>query len=93
MARVARVQMERNRYWIYKALENRLGEKENALVLDRRRDKYVLLLPDYMLECSLSATGLPTLVPEDNVRVVIQEADARAKFLSVSLDSISSPDN
>jgi len=81
---VVRLQAARQRYWILKFLEERVGRKEEAMVLEQRRDKYVVLLTDYMMECQLSVSGRPGLKPEDCLEVVIQKADARHELLAVS---------
>jgi exoribonuclease-2 len=51
MADVGRVQFRRNRFWLLKHLEGRIGEKEEAIVLQRRRNAYAILLKAYMIEC------------------------------------------
>lgn len=82
MSSVGRIQFMRRRYWLLKHLESRRGQREEALVLDKRRDAYMVMLKDYMLECKLPASGI-TLKPNDLVQVVIQHADARKDLLSL----------
>ncbi|MCK7513231.1 MAG: hypothetical protein MZV70_60520 [Desulfobacterales bacterium] len=53
MSRVGRLQAGRQRYWLLKYLEQRVGQKAEAIVLVRRRNSYQVLLTDYMLECDL----------------------------------------
>ena len=83
MTHVSRVQYRRKRYWLLKHLEGRIGEKEEAIVLNRRKSDYVALLPEYMMECMLPISGGLTLKPEDMVQVTIQHANARKDVLSV----------
>ncbi len=82
MSNVGRIQYMRRRYWLLKYLEARRGEREEALVLDKRRDAYMVMLKEYMLECKLPAGGL-NLKPNDLVQVVIQHADARKDLISI----------
>lgn len=83
MSRVFMVQRSRNRYWLLKYLEGRVGTKEEAIVLTRRRNAYQILLKEYMIECDLPlATGI-NLKPEDLIQVTIQQVDARRDRLSV----------
>jgi exoribonuclease-2 len=54
LRQVARIQYRRHRYWLLKYLQSRTGQKEEAMVLYKRRDGYMILLQNYMLECRLS---------------------------------------
>ena len=83
MADVGRVQFRRNRYWLLKHLEGRIGDKEEAIVLQRRRNAYSILLKAYMIECPLPQSSGIDLKPEDLVQVTIQHVNARNNTLSV----------
>jgi exoribonuclease-2 len=78
-------QNRRQRYWLLKYLEGRTGQKEEAIVLERRRDGYVLLLTQYLLECRLSQSASWHLKPQDLAQVTIQHVDARREVLTVFL--------
>jgi exoribonuclease-2 len=84
MATVGRLQAARHRYRLLKYLEGRVGEREEAIVLTRRRHGYQVLLTSYMLECDMAASGVE-LRPESLVQVVIQQANARRDVLTVFL--------
>ncbi len=83
MAAVGRIQFRRNRYWLLKHLEGRIGDKEEAIVLQRRRNTYTVLLKAYMIECNLPQSSGIDLKPEDLVQVTIQHVNARSNTLSV----------
>jgi exoribonuclease-2 len=83
MADVGRIQFRRNRYWLLKHLEGRIGEKEEAIVLQRRRNTYSILLTAYMIECALPQSSGIDLKPEDLVQITIQHVNARRNRLSV----------
>ncbi|WP_419661927.1 ribonuclease catalytic domain-containing protein [Desulfosarcina variabilis] len=83
MANIGRIQFRRNRYWLLKHLEERIGEKEEAIVLQRRRNAYTILLKNYMIECALPQSSGIDLKPEDLVQVTIQHVNARNNILSV----------
>jgi exoribonuclease-2 len=85
MSRVANLQFRRNRYWLLKYLEGRTGQREEALVLVKRRNGYLVLLTEYMIECSLTQSGSVNLKPEDLVQVTLQHVDARKDQLVVFL--------
>ena len=83
MAAVSRVQHNRHTYWLLRYLEDRVGEKTEAIVLQRRRNAYQVLLTEYMVECDMPlGVGRP-LKPEEVVEVTIQNANARKGLLTV----------
>lgn len=55
------------------------------MVLNKRRDGYVILLPDYMIECQLSGAENIALKPEDLVQVTLQHINARNDVITVYL--------
>jgi exoribonuclease II len=83
MLKVSRMQFQRNRYWILKYLESRTGQKEEAIVVGRKRNAYQILMTEYMLECDLAATSRIELKPENLIQVTIQHVNARKDVLSV----------
>ncbi len=83
LSRVLQVQTQRVRYWLIRYLEKRMGQRENALVLDQRRDRTTVLLTDTMMEASLPPNR--ALAPEDEIQVVVKKADARALELTLAL--------
>jgi exoribonuclease-2 len=85
MSRVGRLQAGRQRYWLLRYLEQRIGQKEEAIVLVRRRHSYQVLLADYMLECDLPMTGGFELKPEDLIQVTIQNVSARKDLVSLTI--------
>jgi exoribonuclease-2 len=85
MTRVGRLQTGRQRYWLLRYLERRIGQKEEAIVLVRRRHGYQVLLTDYMLECDLPITGGFELKPEDLVQVTLQNVNARKDLVSLTI--------
>lgn len=83
MIKVARLQYGRHRYWILKYLENKIGHKEEAIVLYKRKNCYVVLIPDYMIECELPLSEGIELNPKDLVQVTIQHVNARKEMISI----------
>ncbi len=83
MGEVSRIQSNRSRYWLLKYLEKRIGQKEEAIVLLKRRNNYQILLNQYMLECDLPLSSGIELKPEDLIQVTIQHVDARKGVVSV----------
>jgi len=80
---VMNVQNRRKRYWLLKHLQKRIGQREEAIVLSKRRGMYQALLTDYMMECQLPGSGGINLKPEDTIRVTVQHVDARKDMLSL----------
>jgi exoribonuclease-2 len=85
MSYIPKIQNRRRRYWLLKYLERKTGKKEDALVLDRRKNTYLVLLTEYMMECMLPISGNPRLKPEDLIQLTIQHVNARKDILSVYL--------
>jgi exoribonuclease-2 len=83
MFSVSRLQYQRKRYWLLKYLEERVGKKEEALVLNRRRNGYQVLLTEYLTECILPVSSGVSLRSEDTIQVTIQHVNARKDTLSV----------
>jgi len=83
MGDVSRIQSNRNRYWLLTYLEKMIGQKEEAIVLLRRRNNYQVLLSQYMLECDLPLSAGIKLKPEDLIQVTMQHVDARKGIVSV----------
>ena len=83
MSNVSRVQYNRNRYWLLKYLEEKIGQKEVATVLMKRKNNYQILLTDYMIECAMPISSGIKLNPEDLIRVTLQHIDARKDVISV----------
>jgi exoribonuclease-2 len=83
MGTVSRIQYARQRYWLLKHLETKIGDKTEAIVLTRRRNNYTILLNEYMMECSLPLSSGVNLKPEDLVQVKIQYANARNDMIAV----------
>jgi len=84
MSYITVLQQERTRYWILRYLEDLVGHKEEALVLDKRRQRYTVLLPSYMIECSLPLNSGADLKPQDTIEVKIERVNARADTLTLS---------
>ncbi|MBW1815152.1 MAG: RNB domain-containing ribonuclease, partial [Deltaproteobacteria bacterium] len=53
MGYVQKIQNDRNRYWVLKFLESRIGKIEEVIVLQKRKNGYQVLIKDYMIECDL----------------------------------------
>ena len=85
MSHVGRFQYLRHRYWLLKYLEKQIGQKEEAIVLNRTRRNYQILLTRYMLECDLPISSGIELKPEDLIQVTIQRVSARKDVLQVAI--------
>ena len=85
LTRAAVTQTRRFRYWMLKYLESRIGQKEEAIVLDKRWDKYTILLTAYLIECRMPASGGWKLKPGDLIQITIQHVNARQDKVAVIL--------
>ncbi len=80
---VLKIQNSRHRYWLLKYLETRINQKEEAVVLFKRKNSYLALMKEYMIECELPVSSGIDLRPEDLIQVRIQHVNARKDVLSV----------
>ncbi|UCD87935.1 MAG: RNB domain-containing ribonuclease [Desulfobacterales bacterium] len=85
MSYISVLQQERLRYWILRYLGRYVGQKEEALVLEKRRHRYVVLMTKYMIECSLPLNCGADLKPEDTILVKLERINARSDTIGVSL--------
>ncbi len=85
MKAVSRIQYLRKRYWLFRHMEGRIGEKTRAIILSKRKNVYMGLLPDYMIECEIPVPDGMSLKPEDVVELTIQHVNARKDLFSVSM--------
>jgi exoribonuclease-2 len=83
MSHVMKIQNNRHRYWLLKYLENKIGQKEEAIVLYKKRNNYQILIPEYMIERDLPVSSGIDLHPKDLIQVTIQHVNARKDVLSV----------
>jgi len=85
MSYITVLQRERLRYWILRYLQRHVGQKEEALVLEKRRHRYVILLTKYMIECSLPLNCGANLKSEDTILVKLDRVNARSDTIWLSL--------
>lgn len=83
MSCVSKMQYSRNRYWLLKYLEKRVGQKEEAIALCKLKNGYQALIPEYMLECELPLSSGIDLKPEDLIQIRFQHVNARKNIISV----------
>ncbi len=85
MSYITVLQRERLRYWILRYLERHVGQKQEALVLEKRRHRYVILLTKYMIECSLPLNCGANLKSEDTILVKLDRVNAKSDTIGLSL--------
>ena len=83
MSCVLKIQNSRHRYWLLKYLETRINQKEEAVVLFKRKNSYQALMKEYMIECELPVSSGIDLKPKDLIQIRLQHVNARKDVLSV----------
>ncbi len=68
------VSQKRHRYWLLKYLEQRVGQRLEAMVLDRGPKKVIVVLSDILLESELPANQGVSAEPGETIRVKIAKA-------------------
>jgi exoribonuclease-2 len=85
MRRAGQMKNRRLRYWLLKYLSTRVGQKLEALVLDKTPHRYRLMLPDILLELFMAAPVTVKLSPGDTVLVRLDRVNPREDQIKVSL--------
>ena len=85
MRRAGQLKTRRLRYWLLKHLATRVGQKLEALVLDKTPHRYRLMLPDILLEFFMTAPHSVKLSPGDTVLVRLDRVNPREDQIKVSL--------
>ena len=85
MRRAGQLKNRRLRYWLLKYLAGRVGQKLEALVLDKTPHRYRLMLPDILLELFMAAPASVKLSPGDTVLVRLDRVNPREDQIKVSL--------
>lgn len=80
-----KVRQARQRYWLLKWLEERVGQTLPGVVMERQMRRWQLLLTDIMMLCTIPAQGAPGLSPGQKVGIVIERVDAFDDVLRVKL--------
>jgi exoribonuclease-2 len=70
-----RIKRNRIRYWVLRFLHQHLGESYPALVLDEMKNKYRVLLKDFLLVADLKREPRVALNPADQIRVQVKKVD------------------
>jgi exoribonuclease-2 len=84
LTRAAIVEQERQRYWLLKHMEGKIGERFSALVIDKRLRSYSILIHEYLLETNLSVSGGTVFSPGETITVTLEKVDPFNGFLKVS---------
>jgi exoribonuclease-2 len=79
--------MKRNqiRYWTLKHLAKRINERFSALIFQKLRSKYLVILPDFLLVGELPITSRLDLSPGEEIGVVVKRSDPWDDLLLLEL--------
>ncbi len=81
--------MKRNqiRYWVLRYLAERIGERLPALVFQKLRSKYLVILTDLLFVAELPLVTMRELSPGEQITVTVKRSDPRADILILELAS------
>ncbi len=77
------VRRNRNRYWIQKYLLQHIGEKISALILDTMKNRYRVLLKDFLLVAEMKRENGQSFSNGDNIKVRVKKSDPRNDLLTL----------
>jgi len=69
------VAQQRRRYWLLRYLENRVGERLEALVLERGPKRIKMVLTDILMDCDLPVNSAIAARPGDTVRLMLAKVN------------------
>jgi len=81
--------MKRNqiRYWVLRYLAERIGERLPALVFQKLRSKYLVILTDLLFVAELPLVSMRELSPGEQITVTVKRSGPRADILILELAS------
>jgi len=81
--------MKRNRmrYWILNYLTQRIDERLPAIVFQKLRTKYLVILTDLLFVAELPLASTRELSPGEGIMVAVKRSDPRADILTLELAS------
>jgi exoribonuclease-2 len=85
MRRAGQLKARRLRYWLLKYLAARVGQKQEAMVLEAQPHRYRLIFPELLLELFLAAPAGIRLSPGDYLLVRLDKVSPREDQIKVSL--------
>jgi exoribonuclease-2 len=83
-SRINLLQDQRQKYWLLKYLQDRVGETLTALVVRTLVNRTELLLVDYLFETSIPSSSADPLTPGTTVTVKLEQIDPRSGLIRVS---------
>ena len=84
-SRINLLQDQRQKYWLLKYLQDKVGETLIALVVRTLVNRTELLLNDYLFETSIPSSTADSLTPGATVKVKLEQVDPRSGLIRVAL--------
>jgi exoribonuclease-2 len=75
LRQLERIRRNRTRYWVLKFLKENRDKRFNAMVINELRNRYEILLPDFLLLADLKRRDDFTLFPGQSFMVEVKRAD------------------
>jgi len=85
LTRASLVENERKRYWLFKKMEPLQGQVLQAVVVERRKKKLSMFLPDFLFEVSAAAPEGGYYEPGSEVQVVLKDVNPFDGSISIDL--------
>jgi exoribonuclease-2 len=83
-SRINLLQDQRQKYWLLKYLQDKVGETLTALVVRTMVNRTELLLNDYLFETSIPSSSAAPLTPGTRVTVKLEQVDPRSGLIRVA---------
>jgi exoribonuclease-2 len=83
-SRINLLQDQRQKYWLLKYLQDKVGATLKALVVRTMVNRTELLLEDYLLEASIPSSSRDPLTHGTRVTVKLERVDPRSGLIRVT---------
>ncbi len=83
LSRAGMIKQQRQRYWIHRYLEQYLGKKMNAMIINKGPNRINLLLTSCLLDFDLPVNPAFPVQPGDIIKVTITRANALDNMLRI----------
>jgi exoribonuclease-2 len=83
-SRINLLQDQRQKYWLLKYLQDKVGETLTALVVRKMVNRTELLLSDYLFETSIPSSSADSLTPGTTITVKLEQALPRSGVIRVA---------
>jgi len=85
LTKAAMIEQEREKYWLLKVLQKCIGQKKEALVLEKKIRGYSILLTEFYMNLTVKTLEGTKLTPGETIFIIIEKADPFNGTVKISI--------